>query len=369
MEQRQLDILRNSKNVEILSTKIEAKDVIRLAIEKYPAYFTRRDFDGLRGKSAESRYRFIVNTFKDVFDGYVRLYEILVELGSTQAVLKLLRPGLKVKITAPPRRSPKPSRSAEAAKAKDFDQEALLKEISSMFKSQEDSFASQFALMQKEMKAIRNDVQDMKRKIDKIDDLERMIATLQADMTSGRNATSDLEKIVEKLCAELNKVKEKLKDIEKQQSIENMLQMLLGGKDVMRELENVKTNLGQLKLWMEEQCGMMTNRIDNLERESTGRMIARGDVKIIAVKIQTQWEVIAKEVGIEGETIKHSRGKQVLEGVAAAEAFICQWIEMDGKAATATGIPPTYDALYEIVKRQDKKVAEEIKELQKHAKE
>ncbi|XP_077991784.1 uncharacterized protein LOC144445993 isoform X2 [Glandiceps talaboti] len=332
MEQRQLDILRNSKNVEILSTKIEAKDVIRLAIEKYPAYFTRRDFDGLRGKSAESRYRFIVNTFKDVFDGYVRLYEILVELGSTQAVLKLLRPGLKVKITAPPRRSPKPSRSAEAAKAKDFDQEALLKEISSMFKSQEDSFASQFALMQKEMKAIRNDVQDMKRKIDKIDDLERMIATLQA-------------------------------------AIENMLQMLLGGKDVMRELENVKTNLGQLKLWMEEQCGMMTNRIDNLERESTGRMIARGDVKIIAVKIQTQWEVIAKEVGIEGETIKHSRGKQVLEGVAAAEAFICQWIEMDGKAATATGIPPTYDALYEIVKRQDKKVAEEIKELQKHAKE
>ncbi|XP_077984234.1 uncharacterized protein LOC144438890 isoform X2 [Glandiceps talaboti] len=307
MEKKQLDILRNSKNVEILSAKIDAKDVIRQAIQKYPAYFTRRDLDAIRVKSTESRYRYIVDKFKDVSDGYVKLFTVLVETGHTDAVLKILRPGLTVKVMAPP------PRSAEATKSEGIDQE---------------------------------------------------------DIKSGRNATSEVERMVKQLCTELNEVKEKIKDIEKQQSIEHMSQMLQvqGGKDVMSELEYVKTELRQVKLWMEEQCGMMTNRIDNLERESTGRKIARGDVKTIAVKIQTQWEVIAKEVGIEGETIKHSRGKQVLEGEAAAEAFISQWIEMDGKAAMATGIPPTYDALYEIVKRRDEKVAEEIKELQKHAK-
>ncbi|XP_077984235.1 uncharacterized protein LOC144438890 isoform X3 [Glandiceps talaboti] len=282
-----------------------------------------------------------------------------------------------------------PPRSAEATKSEGIDQEALLRGIGNLLKVHEEKYTNRIvkleenfeerltsklgdlkATLEEEMKAIRNDVKDMKRKIDKIDDLERMITNLQTDIKSGRNATSEVERMVKQLCTELNEVKEKIKDIEKQQSIEHMSQMLQvqGGKDVMSELEYVKTELRQVKLWMEEQCGMMTNRIDNLERESTGRKIARGDVKTIAVKIQTQWEVIAKEVGIEGETIKHSRGKQVLEGEAAAEAFISQWIEMDGKAAMATGIPPTYDALYEIVKRRDEKVAEEIKELQKHAK-
>ncbi|XP_070576041.1 uncharacterized protein [Ptychodera flava] len=141
------------------------------------------------------------------------------------------------------------------------------------------------------------------------------------------------------------------------------------------EIDEIRKELREVRDWTNQQCGDIRERMNQFERRSSETGVSQGsvaiaerDAKKIALKIKTTWEVIARDVGIEGEKIKHSRGSHELTGEAAAEAFITQWIQMSADKSTTPSTPPTWDSLYNIARRHNEAVAKEIQDLRKLSK-
>nr|XP_006814905.1 PREDICTED: uncharacterized protein LOC102801594 [Saccoglossus kowalevskii] len=120
--------------------------------------------------------------------------------------------------------------------------------------------------------------------------------------------------------------------------------------------------MASLRKWSKENCGKMQTRLNAIEQERKVRtqshLIQETDIQFIAVKIGTYWEVVAKEVGIQKDTV----AKTGSEATTAASDMMSRWLELSKTGRVA---PPTWESLDEIIGRHDRQVASEIEKLRK----
>ncbi|XP_070554397.1 structural maintenance of chromosomes protein 2-like [Ptychodera flava] len=375
-----------SENFEYFSKNINVERLQRQTRELYPKIISDADIVSLNMRKHEARVAYLLDLFKKEKDGYKKLYEVLKRTNQDSTVLKLLEPGIAGQTPQAPSASITPS-----PRAKKDGTEVLLAAM-------QDMMTRQTKLMTEEMRnvtrdeitkqlsdfkeTIRHELDELKAKMDRLALLETAIAT-------GKTSQEELKNVVQKLTQEFAKFKgdyknivDKLNQLEKRdkrredETFEKFLEKLkslenLHGDEIWKEIKHLREEFEILKKWTMEKCGNMQERLDVLEKQKSGLMvtsisrsrsdvISESDIQYIAIKLGVYWQVIAKDVGIQSDALKVPDSKP--NNAEAAAALISEWLHDSRKSATA---PPTWGTLYDIVKRHDMKVAEEIDELRR----
>ncbi|XP_002734756.1 uncharacterized protein LOC100368834 isoform X2 [Saccoglossus kowalevskii] len=362
-----------SENLDYLAKTINVDQVVKKTEEMYPSFLNNGDVVALNVRKREARALHLLDIFKEKKDGYDKLYKILKATNHSTTVLKTLEPGVDSK---QPAASPLPKTQE---KSLDKDQ-ALILAMKEMMEMSNQRMVAEMKAGQREMSDqlvtfkdnIICEITGLREAMDRI-------ANLEDSMKIETSSREDLRKIIQALVQEFTTFKEeyrktvdKLNKLEKQGSydeakLNNFIDKLNnfgthGEEKLWKEIEKLREELVSLRKWTEDNCGKMQKRLECIEEDQKGRPrghpIVKSDIQYIAVKIGTYWEVVAKEVGIQKDTIAKTGG----ESAMSASLMMSRWLELSNSGGVA---PPTWESLQEIMRRHDSRVASEIDELRK----